>query len=678
MGYLRNGILSTVGVLLVWLQPAQGQAANELLKFAQTTTAPLYAQDASFERVLVDALFADEIMTLTNARAHPFVLGSYVLTGQKMNNQWLSSSTVIMPTDPGIVPDSVAMIAEAYRAEPQSILAGYMAYATVSETNGVVSYTVPGDGVAPACTLMVNNAEGRITGVNIGNSPSTSMHVEYNYDVNGNVSRIVVEFSTSEYPEMRWALVDFPVDASDQPQPRVAQQAARLATAAPQPQRKSSPTSKRGEVSVPVAFGTSDNLIDPINFGSTSCTASDGICFDIEVFELCFDLGLGIGLNTVSSIAMNGDANVEYPVEGREGEARVTFTGSSGTSSIDYSFAYDAEVCASASVPILGTCEVSAVLAKDSITLASGAQAFTPFLLPGNDDRPVCTGDAIDPFFIGTNSSFSICELEFSFSGGLDIDPNLDYCVSGDSMSVSSHLVPLDKSLGAKAGANIHTEGGEAWLTVEEGVNAFEAQWYGEASASGALTLTPTLGVSIPGIGDIAIPFPSFPFSLGSLGIAPMDLEDSFEVELCSKPPRAPFRMFASRGVSPSQVNLDWDAVPTATGYRVFRAEKADLSDAQDISGITTERWYSDKTATTGMGGCIGGTGPIEYYYYVIASNACGESEQGVVDTGYVADAKSLATMSLTSLGDFGVFVIALAALFVLRRNRKHQLQTTN
>lgn len=665
MHYFKSVVFSIIGVAFMWVPPAQGQAADELLELVWATTQPLYSQEVTFERVLVYAEYADELLTLDDMRAHPFVLGVYDLTGEETNGVLLSKSTSIVPRDPSIVPDAVAMIAEAYRAEPRSILEGYMGYATASKSNGLVAYTIEGNGAAPTYTLFVNDAEGRIAGAHIGAGPYTSLKVQYDYDAAGAIARVVVEFSTNEHPEMRWALVDIPVDSGAPSQPPSSQRVAKIDSFV-QPPLQHTRSDQQAQpknvvVTAPVELAASDDLIDPINLGTTSCTASDGICFEIIGLEICFNIGLGVALNTNTTLTMNGEANIEYPLEGREGEARITFTGTTGTSSIDYSFAYDAEICASATVPVLGTCNSSFVLAQDSFTAASGEQAFSPFLLPGDAERPVCTGDSIDPLFVGTNPGVTLCDLELSFTGGLDIDPNLDYCVSGDSMVVAT--------------AGIFTEGGEAFVPAVDGMNTFQVDWNGQASLAGSVTLTPALGVTIPGIGDVTLPLGSFPLQLGSLGINSVSMSDMFQIELCSAAPRKPFRVYATKGVAPYGVNLDWQEVPMATGYRVFRARKANLSDAQDISGVLTELWYTDTTATTGMGGCIEGTGPIKYYYYIVAVNACGVSPPSSAVTGYVGEPKSLATLSPSSFGDFSVFVLALAMLHYLRRRRNEPIR---
>ena len=667
MRHFSTGLMLTIGATLSWMQPARAQAADELLEFIWETTEPIYSQTVTFERALVFADYADGIRTLDDIRTHTAVVGVYELSGLKSNGQWSAMTTTIMTPDESFVPEGVIMIAGAYRAEPRSILEGYMSNATVSKADGMVTYTVEGNGSVPTYKLLVDDAVGRIVGAHIGYGESKSLQVKYDYDAIGEISRVVAEFSTSENPEMRWALVDIPLDPGTRSQSSSAPTLAGANSFVPQ---RPNPTSsgqqlaaKDGVVSAPIDFVSSEDLFDPINLGTTSCTASNGACFDFLGLDICFNIGLGVSLATNSSIAMDGHANVRYPVEGREGEAGVTLTGTTGSSSIDYSFAYDAEICASVTVPVLGTCTSSIQLAQGSVTAASGEEFFSPFLLPGDSERPVCTGDAIDPLLVGVSPSITLCDLTLGFTGGLNIDPSLDYCISGDYMRVSRQIIDIN-------GANFFNEGIEAFVPAVDGMNDFLVNWRGEASLTGTLTLTPALSVTIPGFGEVSLPLGSFPFDLGGLDVSSVSMSNHFEVDLCSEPPRSPFRLFASRGAATDRVNLDWQGVPIATGYRVFRAQQKNLSDAQDISGVTTELWYTDTTATTGMGGCISGTDPIHYYYYIVAVNDCGESAPGVVAIGYVAESTSLAMLSPSSLGDFSVFVITLATLFLLRRRR--------
>ncbi len=678
MRHFCVGMLAIVSATVVWGQPAFGQSAGDLLEFVRASTEPLYAPDTAFERVLVDAAVADELMTLNDARTHPFVLGVYEIVGHEMNGQRVAATKAIYPPDEFIVPESVATIAGAYRAEPGSILDGYTKNVTATTADGVVTYTIEGNNAAPTYTLLVDAAAARIVGARIGYEGAPSLEVRYNYAASGAVARVVVEFSTNDEPAIRWALVDFPVDVEEGVQPsRTLLPSGMPSVSSPklrQPPLTKETVLKDGVETAPVAFVSSDDLIDPINLGTTSCTASNGVCFEFIGLDICFNIGLGVALNTNTTITMNGDANIEFPVEGREGEARVTFNGTTGSSSIDYSFAYDAEVCASVTVPVLGTCNSSVQLAQGSVTAASGEEFFTPFLLLNSAERPVCTGDAIDPLHVGVSPSITLCDLELGFTGGIGIDPSLDYCISGDSMLIANHTV-FDDADGArsKLKSEIVSDNDAAFVPAFEGPNTFQLDWNGEASLTGTLTFIPTLSVTIPGFGEVSLPLGSFPLHLGSLGITDVGMWDTIDVVLCSTAPRSPFRLTASKGASVDTVHLAWEGRRAATGYRVFRARNANLSDAEDISGVITQFQFADSTATTGMGGCIEGTGPITYHYYVVAENACGASEPSPVATGYVAESNALAMLSPLSLGNFGVLFLAFTLLHFMRRREKNR-----
>ncbi|GJM26974.1 MAG: hypothetical protein DHS20C16_33890 [Phycisphaerae bacterium] len=676
MRHFCVGILAIVGALVVGVQPALGQSADDVFEFVKATTVPLYSPDAAFERVLVDAAVADELMTLNDARSHPYVLGVYEIAGQVMNGQQLTATKAIVSPDGFIVPENVATIAGAYRAEPGAILAGFTRNVLATTADGILTYTIEGNNAAPTYTLLVDAAGGRIIGARIGYGGIPSLDVRYDYDAFGAIARVVVEFSTNDAPTMRWALVDFPIAVEERvrvPLSSAIQSIAPRKLAQTPATKETIP--KDGIETAPVEFVSSDDLIDPINLGSTSCTASNGVCFDFIGLEICFNIGLGVALNTNTALAMYGEANVEFPVEGREGEARVTFNGTTGSSSIDYSFAYDAEICASVTVPVLGTCNSSIQLAQGSVTAASGEAFFTPFLLLNSAERPVCTGDAIDPLLVGVNPSITLCDLELGFTGGIGIDPSLDYCVSGDSMLVANHTV-FDDADGARGTlkSEIISDNDAAFVPAFEGPNTFQLDWNGEASLTGTLTLTPTLSVTIPGFGDVSLPLGSIPLHLGSLGITPIGMWDTLDVALCSTAPPSPFRLTATKGAAVGAVHLAWEGRRSATGYRVFRAREANLSDAEDISGVITQLQFVDSTATTGMGGCIEGTGPITYYYYVVAENACGDSVPSPVATGYVAESNALAMLSPAGLGNGAVFVLMLSLVHLMRRRRGKNL----
>ena len=239
-------------------------------------------------------------------------------------------------------------------------------------------------------------------------------------------------------------------------------------------------------------------------------------------------------------------------------------------------------------------------------------------------------------------------------------------------MLIANHTV-FDEAAGARSRlkSELVSDNDAAFVPAFEGPNTFQLDWNGEASLTGTLTFIPTLSVTIPGFGEVSLPLGSIPLHLGSLGITDVGMWDTLDVALCSTPPRSPFRLTATKGVSVDTVHLTWEGRRAATGYRVFRAREANLSDAEDISGLTTQFQFSDSTATTGMGGCIEGTGPITYYYYVVAENACGESAPSAVATGYVAETNMLAMLGPVGFGNFAVLVLMLTALHAMRR-RKH------
>ena len=212
-------LLAIVGAAVVWGQPALGQSADDVLEMVRATVEPLYGPDSAFERVLVDAAIADELMTLNDARVHPFVLGVYEIVGQEMNGQRLAATKTIYPPDGFIVPESVATIAGAYRAEPSSILNGYTRNVTATTADGIVTYTIAGTNSAPTYALLVDAAAARIVGARIEYGGAPSLEVRYDYDALGAIARVVVEFSTNDEPAMRWALVDFPVDIEERVQP---------------------------------------------------------------------------------------------------------------------------------------------------------------------------------------------------------------------------------------------------------------------------------------------------------------------------------------------------------------------------------------------------------------------------------------------------------------------------
>lgn len=138
----------------------------------------------------------------------------------------------------------------------------------------------------------------------------------------------------------------------------------------------------------------------------------------------------------------------------------------------------------------------------------------------------------------------------------------------------------------------------------------------------------------------------------------------------CNTPPSSPSALVASDGTFTDRVRVQWTAVPGASGYRVFRTQNAILTGATDISGVVTGLQFDDTTATTGGGGCNSG-GPITYFYFAVAVNACGNSGISPSDSGAIDGSKSLAAFGPSHVGDFGLLVIALAGVYLFRIGRK-------
>ncbi|MDR1788120.1 MAG: fibronectin type III domain-containing protein [Treponema sp.] len=76
------------------------------------------------------------------------------------------------------------------------------------------------------------------------------------------------------------------------------------------------------------------------------------------------------------------------------------------------------------------------------------------------------------------------------------------------------------------------------------------------------------------------------------------------------------------RFASGEQLTLEWDRVPGAQSYRVYRAETGETGPYQMI-GTSVSPWYTDATS-------VGG---ITYYYQVSAVNVAGESTRSSVVT---------------------------------------------
>ncbi len=137
--------------------------------------------------------------------------------------------------------------------------------------------------------------------------------------------------------------------------------------------------------------------------------------------------------------------------------------------------------------------------------------------------------------------------------------------------------------------------------------------------------------------------------------------------------PGTPASVSATNGVFPDRVHVQWSPVVGATSYRVFRSAQSNGSGGVDISGAITALEFDDFTATTEMTtGCSPMEVGIKYRYYVVATNICGDGSASASATGAIADpAKISASLRPSNLGDLGVLLVTLAAMYAYQRRRK-------
>ncbi len=137
--------------------------------------------------------------------------------------------------------------------------------------------------------------------------------------------------------------------------------------------------------------------------------------------------------------------------------------------------------------------------------------------------------------------------------------------------------------------------------------------------------------------------------------------------------PGTPQSISASKGTFADRVRVQWSPVQGATGYRVFRSASSGGSGVLDISGSITATTFDDFTATTELStGCSPKEVGIEYRYYVVATNPCGDGPASASAKGSVADpAKISASLRPSTLGDLGLMLLTLAIMYAFQRRRK-------
>lgn len=157
------------------------------------------------------------------------------------------------------------------------------------------------------------------------------------------------------------------------------------------------------------------------------------------------------------------------------------------------------------------------------------------------------------------------------------------------------------------------------------------------------------------------------------------DFYTQIEGYLIGAPPAAPANVSASDGTIRGSIHVTWDAVPEATSYIVYRnaADTVDNSLELLATGIT-DTAYDDNNVWGAPLACFGGAGTgDQYYYWVRASNADGDSGFSEPDLGTAGKRAGLPLQLISGkgrfdanglLGDALVLLAAAAAMVCGRR----------
>ena len=110
------------------------------------------------------------------------------------------------------------------------------------------------------------------------------------------------------------------------------------------------------------------------------------------------------------------------------------------------------------------------------------------------------------------------------------------------------------------------------------------------------------------------------------------------EIEACTAPTRPSF-LAASDGTLSDRVALGWLPVNGASEYKILRNSSNNINSAELLATVDSIQ-FDDDSATAAMlvmSGCQGQNLPQfeEFFYWVIAVNACGESPPSPVDSGF-------------------------------------------
>lgn len=129
----------------------------------------------------------------------------------------------------------------------------------------------------------------------------------------------------------------------------------------------------------------------------------------------------------------------------------------------------------------------------------------------------------------------------------------------------------------------------------------------------------------------------SLRFSSPVSGVAAVTVELAQSEEACDVPATVT-GVSASDGNFATQVRVQWDNASGATAYTVYRAASNSFDAAEPI-WTGTRSSYDDLTAPAAQlvsRGCSQETEVYARFYWVVASNDCGDSTPSNVDSGYV------------------------------------------
>lgn len=299
--------------------------------------------------------------------------------------------------------------------------------------------------------------------------------------------------------------------------------------------------------------------------------------FDTDWFPMDQPLQLRLIVHGGNSVAieMPGDGNYDW------GAGTIHFSGDSGAGhfAVDVGFTLDARV----RFDVLGIQWESDIIGPYDYAVISGTN-FTPYLLPGNPDRPVIIDDETDPV---TLVSVPITPDVVVAAGNLDIDVYVIVEASLAGQSIEASTIEPSPQL-----VVVTAEGEAVPLAAGPGPEPDPLIVGGTLvcalNTAPTVVLKPTLVMEILGqdfeIADIEIP----------IALPPFDDAIRFDT-ITMNFPRPPATPGEGDGTGDSHGNSSSDSDTPTTGEDI-----AGEASATDDSGITS----IDTAGTADEGGC--------------------------------------------------------------------------